>query len=73
MKKLSLQSKIEQAEQQLTIAEEEFVAAIHELRGVPRASKTVMTALIEKALDNLRESKSKVRELKKLLEAVDDV
>jgi hypothetical protein len=73
MNKKLLKTKIEQAEQQLTIAEGEFATAVRELRGVPRAAKTVMTALIESALDNLRASKSKVSELKKLLDTDEEL
>lgn len=68
MKKLAIRSKIEEAEQQLTIAEEEFATSIRALRGVPRAEKTVPTEIIESALEKLRVSKAKVSELKKLLE-----
>lgn len=71
MKKLLVRSKIEEAEQQLTIAEQEFSAAIRELRAIPRAEKTVTTAIIENALGKLSASKAKVLELKALLEEDD--
>lgn len=72
MKKHLIRSKIEQAEQQLTLAEREFSAAIRELRDVPRAEKTVTSILIEDALDKLSASKAKVVELKALLDAEDE-
>jgi hypothetical protein len=68
-KELSL-SKIEEAEQQLAVAEEELGAAIHHLRA-PRAEKTV-SATIEDALDKLRLSRAKLKELRALIAASDD-
>jgi hypothetical protein len=72
MKKLLIRSKIEEAEHQLTVAEEEFSAAIRDLRGAPRAEKTVTTTLIEDAVDKLKACRAKVSELKLLLDAEDD-
>jgi hypothetical protein len=72
MKKLLIRSKIEEAEQQLTLAEREFTAAIRELRVVPRAEKTLTSTLIEDALGKLSASRAKVTELKALLDAEDE-
>ncbi|HSO00125.1 MAG TPA: hypothetical protein VLS89_17655 [Candidatus Nanopelagicales bacterium] len=72
MKKLLIRSKIEEAEQQLTLAEQEFSEALGDMRSVPRAEKTLTNALIEGALEKLSVSKAKVTELKLLLDAEDD-
>ncbi|EYF04207.1 hypothetical protein [Chondromyces apiculatus] len=62
-----VRSKIEEAEQQLTIAEEEFSRVIRALRAAPRAEKTVTNTLIDAALGNLSAAKTRVIELKLLL------
>jgi hypothetical protein len=72
MKKQLVLSKIEEAEQQLTLAEREFSAAIGALRDVPRAEKTLTSTLIEDALSKLSASKAKVIELKALLAGEDE-
>lgn len=59
-------SKIDAAEQQLALAEKELAEAIGELRGVPRAEKTVTTRLIEDALDKVRASRERLGELRSL-------
>jgi hypothetical protein len=73
MKKLLIRTKIDEAEQQLTMAEQEFSEAIRELRSVPRAEKTVTSTLIEDALGKLSASKAKVLELKALLDLEDEL
>jgi hypothetical protein len=69
MKKQLLQTKVDEAEQQLALAEEALGAAIGELRGVARAEKTVSSGAIESAFDNLRKSRVKLQDLKTLLDA----
>ncbi len=71
MKKLLIRSKIEEAEQQLTLAEQEFSAALREMRSVPRAEKIVTSALVEGAMGKLSASRAKVLELRALLDAED--
>lgn len=61
-----LRAKIDAAEQQLALAEQELAEAIRELRGVPRAEKTVTTRLIEDALDKVRTSRARLGELTSL-------
>ena len=72
MKKIMLRTKIEEAEQQLALAEEEVAAAIRQIRVLPRAEKVVTGRTIENALDQLKVSRAKVGELKALLDADDD-
>jgi hypothetical protein len=69
MKKQLIQTKIDEAEQQLILAEEALGDAIGELRGVTRAEKTVSSGAIEGAFDNLRKSRVKLQDLKTLLDA----
>ena len=72
-KKMALvRSKIEEAEQQLTVAEEEFSRVIRALRAAPRAEKTVTNTLIDAALGNLSAAKARVIELKQLIVADDE-
>jgi hypothetical protein len=68
MKKQVLKAKIEEAERQIALAEEEISGAIRELDVVPRAEKTITPRTIESALDRLRASRAKVSELKMLLD-----
>jgi flagellar biosynthesis chaperone FliJ len=72
MNKRLIRTKIEEAEQQLTTAEQEFSEAIRALRAVPRAEKTLTSTLVENALGKLSASKAKVVELKTLLDLEDD-
>jgi hypothetical protein len=72
MNKALLRTKIETAEQQLSLAEEALAAAIRELRAVPRAEKTITTMTIEGALHKLEASRTEVSSLKALIDAEDD-
>lgn len=60
-------AKIDEAEQQLLVAEEELATAIRELRGLPRAEKTVTSRVIENAFEKLKVSRTKVSELKAIV------
>lgn len=71
MKNLLIRSKIEEAEQELTLAAQQLAEAIREMRGAPRAEKTIPNDLVEGALSRLSASQAKVAELKTLLDTED--
>jgi hypothetical protein len=58
-----LRTRIEEAEQRLTDAEQALAAAIGELGTVPRVEKTISTRLIENALEEVKAARAKVSEL----------
>jgi hypothetical protein len=60
-----LLTRIEEAEQRLTDAEQALAAAIGELGAVPRVEKTISTRLIENALEEVRAARAKVSELRR--------
>lgn len=71
MKNLLIRSKIEEAEQELTLAAQQLAEAIREMQAAPRAEKTIPNDLVEGALSRLSASRVKVVELKTLLDAED--
>jgi len=71
MKKRLLLDKIEEAEHELVLAEQELAAAVREVSGRVRADKTVTTRVIESAFDKLRASRLRLSELKALVGADD--
>ncbi|MFT3773458.1 MAG: hypothetical protein QM820_49410 [Minicystis sp.] len=66
MNETLLQSQIDAAEHQLTLAQQELAEAISTMRAVPRAEKTVTTRRIEDALDKVKVSRSKLGELRSI-------
>jgi hypothetical protein len=72
MKKRLLLEKLEEAERELVLAEQELSTAVREVSGRVRADKTVTTRVIETAFDKLRAARSKLSDLKKMVDADED-
>ena len=71
MKTTAILAKIEEATREMTAAESDLDRILREIRVAPRAEKTTISEVVQKAFSELRNARSKLVELQEELRADD--